>query len=137
MDPVTRLDVVGCGLDVSAAETTPNRAEDGRRRLTTSLDRGMQRGKLTEKQRDQAPTRLSSTHDFSEMADRQFVSRPSPKTPTAPADPHLPVHDATRRGRQKNSFSGRRAAMSRIRTEFPAPWVSQDEHGGARRPVDQ
>ncbi|MFD8050424.1 3-hydroxybutyryl-CoA dehydrogenase [Streptomyces chartreusis] len=87
MDPVTRLGVVGCGLmgsgiaevaalhglDVRIAETTPDAAEAGLRRLTASLDRGVQRGKLTEEQRDQALARLSVTHDLGEMADRQFV----------------------------------------------------------------
>ncbi|GHE42267.1 3-hydroxybutyryl-CoA dehydrogenase [Streptomyces capitiformicae] len=87
MDPVTRLGVVGCGLmgsgiaevaalsgiDVRVAEATPDALEAGRRRLTTSLDRGVRGGKLSEEQRDQALTRLSFTHDLSDMADRQFV----------------------------------------------------------------
>jgi 3-hydroxybutyryl-CoA dehydrogenase len=87
MDPVTRLGVVGCGLmgsgiaevaalrgiDVRVAEATHDAVEAGRRRITASLDRGVRRGKLGEEQRDQALTRLSFTHDLSDMADRQFV----------------------------------------------------------------
>lgn len=87
MEPITRLGVVGCGLmgsgiaevavrhglGVRVAEATPDAVAAGRRRITASLDRGVQRGKLTEEQRDQALARLSFTHDLSEMADRQIV----------------------------------------------------------------
>ncbi|MFD8525495.1 3-hydroxybutyryl-CoA dehydrogenase [Streptomyces capillispiralis] len=87
MDPITRLGIVGCGLmgsgiaevasrnglDVRVAEATPDAIAAGRRRITTSLDRGLKRGKLTEEQREQALAGLSFTHDLSDMADRQFV----------------------------------------------------------------
>ncbi|MDX2524240.1 3-hydroxybutyryl-CoA dehydrogenase [Streptomyces europaeiscabiei] len=87
MDTVTRLGVVGCGLmgsgiaevaahsgiDVRVAEATHDAVEAGRRRITASLDRGVRRGKLSERQRDQALAGLSFTHDLSDMADRQFV----------------------------------------------------------------
>ncbi|MFE6806563.1 3-hydroxybutyryl-CoA dehydrogenase [Streptomyces sp. NPDC057681] len=84
---ISRLGVVGCGLmgsgiaevaalrglDVTVAESTPELAIAGRSRLVASLDRGLQRGKLTETERDQALARLSFTHDLGELADRQFV----------------------------------------------------------------
>ncbi|MGW1621957.1 3-hydroxybutyryl-CoA dehydrogenase [Streptomyces sp. NPDC002172] len=87
MDSVTRLGVVGCGLmgsgiaevaarnglDVRVAEATPDAVEAGRRRVTASLDRGVQRGKVTEEQRHHALARLSFTHDLSDLSDRQFV----------------------------------------------------------------
>ncbi|MER6283070.1 3-hydroxybutyryl-CoA dehydrogenase [Streptomyces sviceus] len=87
MDSVTRLGVVGCGLmgsgiaevaalgglDVRVAEATPDAVEAGRRRVTASLDRGAKRGKITEEQRGQALARLSFTHDFNDLSDRQFV----------------------------------------------------------------
>ncbi|MFF5009797.1 3-hydroxybutyryl-CoA dehydrogenase [Streptomyces phaeochromogenes] len=87
METISRLGVVGCGLmgsgiaevaargglDVLVAETTPEAAVAGRRRITGSLDRGVQRGKLTEETRDLALARLSFTHDLGDMADRQFV----------------------------------------------------------------
>jgi len=87
MNPVTRLGVVGCGLmgsgiaevaalaglDVRVAEATPDALEAGRRRLISSLDRGVRRGKIGEEQRDQALARLSFTHDLGDLADRQFV----------------------------------------------------------------
>ncbi|WUB50220.1 3-hydroxybutyryl-CoA dehydrogenase [Streptomyces griseorubiginosus] len=87
MDPVTRLGVVGCGLmgsgiaevaarhgiDVRVAESTPDAADAGRRRVTASLDRGVRHGKLSAEQRDQALARLSFTVDLGDMADRQFV----------------------------------------------------------------
>ncbi|MFJ3780073.1 3-hydroxybutyryl-CoA dehydrogenase [Streptomyces sp. NPDC090075] len=87
MDSVTRLGVVGCGLmgsgiaevaarqglDVRVAEATPDALETGRRRITASFDRGVQRGKLSEVERDQALARLSFTHDLADLADRQFV----------------------------------------------------------------
>ncbi|MFE4966152.1 3-hydroxybutyryl-CoA dehydrogenase [Streptomyces sp. NPDC056660] len=87
METISRLGVVGCGLmgsgiaevaarggvDVLVAEATPEAADAGRRRITDSLDRGVQRGKLSEELRDLAVARLSFTHDLGEMADRQFV----------------------------------------------------------------
>ncbi|MFD5594443.1 3-hydroxybutyryl-CoA dehydrogenase [Streptomyces griseorubiginosus] len=87
MHPVTRLGVVGCGLmgsgiaeaaalhgiDVRVAESTPDAAEAGRRRVTASLDRGVRHGKVSAEERDQALARLSFTVDLGDMADRQFV----------------------------------------------------------------
>ncbi|MEU9170306.1 3-hydroxybutyryl-CoA dehydrogenase [Streptomyces sp. NPDC048420] len=87
MDPVTRLGVVGCGLmgsgiaevaarrgiDVRVAESTPDAAEAGRRRITASLDRGVRHGKLSVEERDLALAGLSFTADLGDMADRQFV----------------------------------------------------------------
>ncbi|MBW8801485.1 MAG: 3-hydroxybutyryl-CoA dehydrogenase [Streptomyces sp.] len=87
MTTVTRLGVVGCGLmgsgiaevaarraiDVRVAEATPEALEAGRRRIIASLDRGVQRGKLSEQQREQALAHLSFTHDLSDLADREFV----------------------------------------------------------------
>jgi 3-hydroxybutyryl-CoA dehydrogenase len=87
MDSIARLGVVGCGLmgsgiaevaarrgiDVHVAEATPDAAATGRRRLVASLDRGVQRGKLSEEERDQTFARLSFTHDLSDLADRQLV----------------------------------------------------------------
>jgi 3-hydroxybutyryl-CoA dehydrogenase len=61
------------GLDVRVAEATPDAVEAGRRRVTASLDRGVQRGKITEEQRGQALARLSFTHDLGDLSDRQFV----------------------------------------------------------------
>ncbi|MBI0293590.1 3-hydroxybutyryl-CoA dehydrogenase [Streptomyces sp. PRKS01-29] len=87
MPGISRLGIVGCGLmgsgvaevaalrglDVTVAESTPELAAAGRDRVTASLDRGLRRGKLTEADRDRAVTRLTFTHDLSELADRQFV----------------------------------------------------------------
>jgi 3-hydroxybutyryl-CoA dehydrogenase len=87
MDSIARLGVVGCGLmgsgiaevaarrgiDVRVAEATPDAAATGRRRLIASLDRGVQRGKLSEEERDQTFARLSFTHDLGDLADRQLV----------------------------------------------------------------
>lgn len=87
MHPVTRLGVVGCGLmgsgiaevaarhgiDVRVAESTPEAADAGRRRVTASLDRGVRHGKLSAEQREQALARLSFTVDLGDMADREFV----------------------------------------------------------------
>ncbi|MFF1398730.1 3-hydroxybutyryl-CoA dehydrogenase [Streptomyces sp. NPDC058287] len=87
MTAISRLGVVGCGLmgsgiaevaalrglDVTVAESTPELAAAGRDRVTASLDRGLRRGKLTEADRDRALARLSFTHDFGDLSDRQFV----------------------------------------------------------------
>ncbi|NGO06394.1 3-hydroxybutyryl-CoA dehydrogenase [Streptomyces sp. HC44] len=89
METVTRLGVVGCGLmgsgiaevaalggsgiDVLVAESSPEAAEAGRRRVEASLDRALRRGKISEEARDGARSRLSYTDDLKAMADRQFV----------------------------------------------------------------
>jgi 3-hydroxybutyryl-CoA dehydrogenase len=87
MSGISRLGVVGCGLmgsgiaevaalrglDVTVAESTPELAAAGRDRVTSSLDRGLRRGKLTEAERDRALARLSFTPDLGALADRQFV----------------------------------------------------------------
>jgi 3-hydroxybutyryl-CoA dehydrogenase len=87
MSDITRLGVVGCGLmgsgvaevaalrglDVTVAESTPEFAAAGRKRVVASLESGIRRGKLTEDDRDQALARLTFTHDLGDLADRQFV----------------------------------------------------------------
>jgi 3-hydroxybutyryl-CoA dehydrogenase len=85
--PITRVGVVGCGLmgsgiaevcsraglDVVVREIDAAAAERGQQRLTTSLDRGVRSGKLTEAERDAALAHLSFTTDLGDMADRQLV----------------------------------------------------------------
>ncbi|MGW7689085.1 3-hydroxybutyryl-CoA dehydrogenase [Streptomyces asiaticus] len=87
MPGISRLGIVGCGLmgsgiaeiaalrglDVTVAESTPELVTAGRDRVAASLDRGLRRGKLTEADHGRALSRLTFTHDLSELADRQFV----------------------------------------------------------------
>ncbi len=61
------------GLDVMVREINAGAAEAGQKRLTTSLDRGVRSGKLTEDDRDAALARLSFTTDLGDFADRQLV----------------------------------------------------------------
>jgi 3-hydroxybutyryl-CoA dehydrogenase len=61
------------GLDVVVREVDAGTAEAGLARLTTSLDRGVRSGKLTEEARDQALGRIRVTTDLDELADRQLV----------------------------------------------------------------
>jgi 3-hydroxybutyryl-CoA dehydrogenase len=84
---IERIGVVGCGLmgsgiaevsaraglDVMVREINEEAAEAGRARLVKSLDRGLSSGKLTERERDDALTRLSFTTDVDDLADRQLV----------------------------------------------------------------
>jgi 3-hydroxybutyryl-CoA dehydrogenase len=84
---IERVGVVGCGLmgsgiaevsaraglDVIVREVDAGAAEAGMRRLTTSLDRGVRSGKLSEADRDAALSRLRFTTDLGELADRQIV----------------------------------------------------------------
>jgi len=84
---ITRVGVVGCGLmgsgiaevcsraglDVIVREIDAAAAENGQKRLTTSLDRGVRSGKLTEEQRDAAMSHLTFTTDLGDFADRQMV----------------------------------------------------------------
>ena len=61
------------GLDVVVREVDAGAAEAGLARLTTSLDRGVRSGKLTEEARDAALGRIRLTTDLDELADRQLV----------------------------------------------------------------
>ena len=61
------------GLDVVVREVDAGTAEAGLARLTTSLDRGVRSGKLTEEARDEALGRIRVTTDLDELADRQLV----------------------------------------------------------------
>ncbi|MER6113740.1 3-hydroxybutyryl-CoA dehydrogenase [Streptomyces hirsutus] len=84
---IDRLGVVGCGLmgsgiaqvaavmglDVLVAEASREAVEAGKRRITASLDRGVQRGKLTEEQRETVLGRMAFTTDVGDLGDRQFV----------------------------------------------------------------
>ncbi|MBH1936735.1 3-hydroxybutyryl-CoA dehydrogenase [Streptomyces sp. AV19] len=87
MSDIERVGVVGCGqmgagiaevcarsgLDVKVAETTGERLELGRTRLTNSLAKAAERGKISEEERDGALARLSFTTDLGEFADRDLV----------------------------------------------------------------
>jgi 3-hydroxybutyryl-CoA dehydrogenase len=84
---IERVGVVGCGqmgagiaevcarsgLEVMVAETTGEALEIGRTRLTSSLDKAAERGKITEEERDATLKRLSFTTDLGEFADRDLV----------------------------------------------------------------
>ncbi len=87
MIEIERVGVVGCGLmgsgiaevsaraglDVMVREVDAGAAEAGQQRITTSLDRGVRSGKLSEAERDAALGRLRFTTDFAELGDRQLV----------------------------------------------------------------
>ena len=87
MSTIERVGVVGCGLmgsgiaevcsraglDVIVREVDATAAENGQKRLTASLDRGVRNGKLTEDERDAALGHLSFTTDLGDLADRQLV----------------------------------------------------------------
>ncbi|MEU5211256.1 3-hydroxybutyryl-CoA dehydrogenase [Streptomyces sp. NPDC020742] len=84
---IARVGVVGCGqmgagiaevcaragLDVMVAETTGEALELGRTRLTNSLGKAAERGKITTAERDTTLGRLSFTTDLGEFADRDLV----------------------------------------------------------------
>jgi 3-hydroxybutyryl-CoA dehydrogenase len=61
------------GLDVRVAETTGEALELGRTRLTNSLGKAAERGKITEAERDETLGRLTFTTDLGEFADRDLV----------------------------------------------------------------
>ena len=84
---IERVGVVGCGLmgsgiaevcaraglDVVIREASPEAAEAGLARITTSLDRAARGGKLDDAARDATLGRLRMTTDYGELADRQLV----------------------------------------------------------------
>jgi 3-hydroxybutyryl-CoA dehydrogenase len=84
---IERVGVVGCGLmgsgiaevcaraglDVRIREINAGAVEAGMKRMSTSLDRGVRSGKLSEDERDVTLSRLSYTTDLAEFSDRQLV----------------------------------------------------------------
>jgi len=84
---IERVGVVGCGqmgsgiaevcaragLDVRVAETTGEALEIGRTRLFNSLAKAVERGKITEEEREATQARLHFTTDLGEFADRDLV----------------------------------------------------------------
>jgi 3-hydroxybutyryl-CoA dehydrogenase len=74
------------GLDVVVREVHAAAAEGALNRLTTSLDRGVRAGKLTEEARDAALSRIRVTTDMDELADRQLVVEAVIEEETAKVD---------------------------------------------------
>ena len=84
---IERVGVVGAGLmgsgiaevcaragyDVLVREVNPELAEAGRGRIEKSLDRALERGKVTESEREEALSHLALTTHLAEFSDRQFV----------------------------------------------------------------
>src|SRR5271167_2714042 len=64
---------VRCGVGVTVFETTEALLTAGRNRIVKSLERGVSAGKVTERERDHALSRLAFTTDLSDLADRQLV----------------------------------------------------------------
>ena len=64
---------VRCGVDVTVFETTEALLTAGRNRIVKSLERGVSAGKVTDRDRDHALSRLAFTTDLSDLADRQLV----------------------------------------------------------------
>ncbi|WP_285900286.1 3-hydroxybutyryl-CoA dehydrogenase [Frankia sp. R82] len=83
----TRLGVIGCGLmgsgiaevaaraglDVAVREINEGALEAGRKRLTSSFDRALRGGKISESDRDAALARLTFTTELDAFADRDVV----------------------------------------------------------------
>jgi 3-hydroxybutyryl-CoA dehydrogenase len=64
---------VRCGVGVTVFETTEALLTAGRNRIVKSLERGVSAGKVTERERDDALSKLAFTTDLSDLADRQLV----------------------------------------------------------------
>ena len=87
MSVIERVGVVGCGLmgsgiaevcaraglSVMVREVDAGAVEAGQRRVTTSLDRGVRSGKLSEEERDTALGLIDWTTDLVDLADRDLV----------------------------------------------------------------
>src|SRR2546430_4231528 len=61
------------GLDVLVTEVNADALAAGRRRVESSLTRGLKHGKLTEEERDAALGRMRFSTDLGEFADRQLT----------------------------------------------------------------
>ncbi|WP_259877877.1 3-hydroxybutyryl-CoA dehydrogenase [Brevibacterium sp. p3-SID960] len=84
---IERAGVIGCGLmgsgiaevlaraglSVVIRDISDEAVAAGRKRIEKSFAKGVERGKMTEQERDEALGRLSFTTELSAMADRQLV----------------------------------------------------------------
>ena len=61
------------GIGVTVYEPTEALITAGRNRMMKSLERGVSAGKVTERERDRALSKLTFTTDLSDLADRQLV----------------------------------------------------------------
>lgn len=61
------------GVDVLVFESTEELVNAGRDRIEKSLERGVSRGKITERERDTALNKLRFTTDLNDFADRQLA----------------------------------------------------------------
>jgi len=61
------------GVEVTVFETTEALITAGRNRIVKSLERGVSAGKVTERERDRALSKLTFTTDLKDLADRQLV----------------------------------------------------------------
>lgn len=64
---------VRAGVDVTVYEPTEALITAGRNRIVKSLERGVSAGKVTERERDRALSKLTFTTDLKDLADRQLV----------------------------------------------------------------
>jgi len=64
---------VRAGVGVTVFETTEALLTAGRNRIVKSFERGVSAGKVTERERDDALSKLTFTTDLSDLADRQLV----------------------------------------------------------------
>src|SRR5258708_7668780 len=64
---------VRAGVGVTVFETTEALIAAGRNRIVKSLERGVSAGKVTERERDRALSKLTFTTDLNDLADRQLV----------------------------------------------------------------
>ncbi|MGW1564582.1 3-hydroxybutyryl-CoA dehydrogenase [Streptomyces sp. NPDC002144] len=87
VENIERVGIVGSGImgagiaelcakadcDVRVAVSSDNSLQTGPARLARSLDRAVDKGKLTSEQRDEALCRIAFTRDLGELGDRQLV----------------------------------------------------------------
>ncbi|BBC30119.1 3-hydroxybutyryl-CoA dehydrogenase [Streptomyces graminofaciens] len=87
MSTIQRIGVVGCGtmgsgiahvcalagVDVRVAAASPESLARGRARLTGSLDKALGKGRITDRDHENALARVSYTSDLADLADRQLV----------------------------------------------------------------
>ncbi|MGR7002203.1 3-hydroxybutyryl-CoA dehydrogenase [Yinghuangia aomiensis] len=112
------------GLDVMVCETSPDTAEQGRKRIATSLDRAVKAGKIDEPERAKALDAIRFTTSLADFADRTLVIEAASEN----EDVKLGISHRARPRRHRPGSGRRVHTPRRSRSRSSAPRPGAPEH---------